>query len=82
MEKKLPLFAPKKTRWPPDLQNSIFKIFENMFFMAFKVADSDYGIDYCLFLKTKKFQKLPSPPLKQSKTKLENSNTVVESMVY
>ena len=53
-----------------------------MFFMAFKVADSDYGIDYCLFLKTKKFQKLPSPPLKQSKTKLENSNTVVESMVY
>ena len=30
--------------------------------MVFDVAESDYRIDFCLFLETKKFQKLPSSP--------------------
>ena len=64
MEKNTP-FRAKNPRWPPDLQKKILKVFENIFSMVFEVAHSDYGIDFCLFLKAKKFQNLLSPPLKK-----------------
>ena len=61
--KKINPFRAKKSKMAGRFAKRFFKSIENMFFMVFEVADSDYGIDFCLFLKTKKFQKLLSPPL-------------------